>query len=262
MTISTILRIIWGGVVEVIAIDDSDLEGDEIRTRESWPQNWDGRDIVYSAKITKLERRGNRCELHLNYRQEEQQNPGYFTKRMGVRWGTWEISWDNKLLRGSAKWVDEKHDYDDHGKRGRVVVYQWQPPSEMGKRKKELRRVGVRPDQGRLRKLLLESDKSCAITGNKNPAALDVAHIIDASNLNYEVAGNAILLRADLHRLFDKNLIRLVRKGEAAYFRCPKNISMSYLEPIDGVSLKSDLFKRIKSALAVREQIQIRKRTS
>jgi hypothetical protein len=50
----------------------------------------------------------------------------------------------------------------------------------------------------------------CAITGEAVPEALEAAHLPEASWRGGDnAAANGILLRADLHRLFDRGLLRI-----------------------------------------------------
>lgn len=65
--------------------------------------------------------------------------------------------------------------------------------------------------QARCRARALEDWKSvCAISGCSVPEALDCAHIVNwASRSQRGVANNFLLLRADLHRLFDRDILKI-----------------------------------------------------
>ena len=60
-----------------------------------------------------------------------------------------------------------------------------------------------RGQQGPFRQSLLEMDGHCALTCESCEAALEAAHIIPAYQGGPEYPENGMLLRADLHRLFD-----------------------------------------------------------
>ena len=76
-------------------------------------------------------------------------------------------------------------------------------------------------DQEKFRKLLLAKDQCCAVTDEKFPVVLEAAHIVSVKDGGQDVLSNGILLRADLHRLYDANppgfRIDLLRKSD---FEC------------------------------------------
>ena len=60
-----------------------------------------------------------------------------------------------------------------------------------------------RGQQGQFRQWLLAMDRRCALTGETCESVLEAAHIVPAHRGGLEVPSNGILLRADIHRLFD-----------------------------------------------------------
>ena len=67
-----------------------------------------------------------------------------------------------------------------------------------------------RKGQPAFRKRLLHLyDGTCAITGVAIEAVLDAAHIVDHSKMGINNSDNGLLLRSDIHDLFDCGLIRL-----------------------------------------------------
>jgi len=79
------------------------------------------------------------------------------------------------------------------------------PPDEV-----QMRAIKTRRGQEKFRKLLLKAyEKKCAITGCEIVELLEAAHIKPhAEKPNYAVT-NGLLLRADLHTLFDLGMIAL-----------------------------------------------------
>jgi HNH endonuclease len=68
----------------------------------------------------------------------------------------------------------------------------------------------ARPNQARFRNELLEHfDSKCAVTGHSNPVVLDAAHITAVNDDGDDRLENGLLLRADLHRLFDAGLLTI-----------------------------------------------------
>ena len=76
-----------------------------------------------------------------------------------------------------------------------------------GRRNRNLSMIRAiqRGDQGSFRQQLLDLDGCCAISGQTCKEALEAAHIVPAHGGRREVLSNGILLRADLHRLYDVN---------------------------------------------------------
>ncbi len=92
---------------------------------------------------------------------------------------------------------------------------EWQPESTWNEIRKMLPRetqeVISRPGATEFRsEVLSEYGSRCAISGYTSLDAIDVAHIIPYYGEESDVIWNAIPLRTDLHRLFDKGLIRLI----------------------------------------------------
>ena len=54
-----------------------------------------------------------------------------------------------------------------------------------------------------------EYDGMCAITGEVTKAVLEAAHVIPHSEGGDNDRGNGILLRSDLHNLFDAGLLKI-----------------------------------------------------
>jgi hypothetical protein len=70
--------------------------------------------------------------------------------------------------------------------------------------------VVVRQGASEFRQLiLLEYEGRCAVTNFNSTQALEVAHIVPYYGPNSDEVQNAILLRSDIHKLFDAGLVRL-----------------------------------------------------
>jgi hypothetical protein len=66
-----------------------------------------------------------------------------------------------------------------------------------------------RKGQAAFRRSLLEENPVCHLTGCTATKALEAAHIQPASEKGKATVGNGILLRADLHRLFDLGFLAI-----------------------------------------------------
>lgn len=95
-----------------------------------------------------------------------------------------------------------------------IIFEDWTPdPNWLEIRKllpREVQDVLTRPGAAEFRHLVLtEYDGQCAVTGNKVPQAIEVAHIVPYFGPASDDIQNALPLRTDIHRLFDKGLIRI-----------------------------------------------------
>lgn len=72
-----------------------------------------------------------------------------------------------------------------------------------GKTKSRKTANQIQREQQAFREELLEMDGCCALTGETCETVLEAAHIVPAGDGGFEGAENGMLLRADIHRLFD-----------------------------------------------------------
>lgn len=111
----------------------------------------------------------------------------------------------------------------------------------------------LRPGQPKLRKSLLSKHKKCAISNESFDVALEVAHIIGHADAGAATEFNAILLRADLHKLYDAGVIVIAADGSIDVSRIPTNSKYSEEVPSWNARLCPNLFKDVKEALHTRE---------
>ena len=75
-------------------------------------------------------------------------------------------------------------------------------------RQRELAERWARPGQAKFREKLLELyEARCAVSGCSLLDAIDAAHVQGVNGAGEDVVSNGIILRADLHRLFDRDLM-------------------------------------------------------
>jgi hypothetical protein len=106
----------------------------------------------------------------------------------------------------SLKWAEFLEILDETEKNkiesGSKSVDSW-----LGGGRKE-RIVKVRVGQQKFRQKLLEKfGNVCAFTGKTPEKALEAAHLYSYSNIEKHLVGGGLLLRRDMHRLFDFGLI-------------------------------------------------------
>lgn len=112
--------------------------------------------------------------------------------------------------------------------------------------------VIARPGQALLRRTLLLVDRCCALTGEAMPMVLDAAHITAVANGGGDVYSNAILLRTDLHRLYDGGAFTLDENGLA---HAEQSLSTYYKELLKNVQLCERVLARVQSNLRRRNSV-------
>jgi hypothetical protein len=105
------------------------------------------------------------------------------------------------------------------------------------RRKVESERV-IREGASEFRKRLMEIwDGSCAVTLTPIPEVLEAAHIYQYLGPQTNDRRNGFLLRADLHRLFDRNLICIYYTGDRLMIDCSSTLTKSIYTQYRGVAL-------------------------
>lgn len=217
------LEIQWAYGIEFIRL--SDLAGalQRITTWERWV--YAGNQIVsYIANVEAFSQRGTERTLRLRYERDDQYDLRVKDDENGVRWGTSTTTWDTSGQNASAKWADAEDSLDWSGPAIKVTVLGGQSPVE-DNRKSGSVIVKLRPKQREMRYALLFLEKCCVLSAESEEAALDAAHIIPVELGGTEKVENAILLRADLHRLFDSGLFWFELSGGDAVVRHSKGLS-------------------------------------
>lgn len=82
-------------------------------------------------------------------------------------------------------------------------------PSDQDERESALKAVVVRRGQPGFRRRLLDSYHHCLVTRWRVPAVLEAAHISPYRGAHTNRLENGLLLRADIHTLFDLNLLTI-----------------------------------------------------
>jgi len=115
--------------------------------------------------------------------------------------------------------------------------------SDEDERKKRLQEVTQRRGQPRFRKRLFAAyGGRCAVTGCDAEAALEAAHILPYRGEATNHLSNGLLLRADIHTLFDLNLIG-IEPGSLTIVLA-ESLQGTCYNGIDGKALKLPKSKR------------------
>lgn len=94
-----------------------------------------------------------------------------------------------------------------------------------------------RPAQAEFRSKLIDLYGRCALTGCTTLAALEAAHVKPVAGYGADRVSNGILLRADLHKLFDANLIAI--EPSSGLVRLSADCEADYIPTLDGVVFSS-----------------------
>jgi transcriptional regulator with XRE-family HTH domain len=134
-------------------------------------------------------------------------NPGFLTVQRIVRklGGQMKDFFKDFFADGDTV-TDEgtSHQDRDSPAKSRGAVAPFDPSSLQDERRRDLASKVLRPGQKAFRDKLMQAyGGRCAITGCNNPTELEAAHIIPYGGPNSDHVCNGILLRVDLHALFD-----------------------------------------------------------
>ncbi|MGD9711113.1 MAG: HNH endonuclease [Thermomicrobiales bacterium] len=76
----------------------------------------------------------------------------------------------------------------------------------------------ARPEQRGFRRAVVHAcGGACVLSGESIPEVLEASHIVPVEHNGTDASSNGLLLRADLHRLFDAGLIRIGEDGLVQY---------------------------------------------
>ena len=103
---------------------------------------------------------------------------------------------------------------------------------------REIREVSTRKGQQAFRRGLIDiHGTNCAISGECPIEVIDAAHIVNFSDNASQRLDNGILLRADIHRLYDKRLISIC--PDTLLIKLDKILSSSIYWEYNGKKLKT-----------------------
>lgn len=95
--------------------------------------------------------------------------------------------------------------------------------------------VAIREGQSSFRRSLLNVYDGCAVTGTRFEAALDAAHISPYKGQQSNELRNGLILRKDIHRLFDLDLLALEDDGT---IRVAPQVAEPIYRELDGQSAR------------------------
>lgn len=116
------------------------------------------------------------------------------------------------------------------------IIETFNPSSQNDERAKVIREITQRRGQGRFRNLLMRIyGGKCAVTKCKVSPVLEAAHITPYLGPETNQAGNGILLRADIHTLWDLGLVAI--NPENYQFWVSPGLAGSEYEKLSGIAV-------------------------
>lgn len=241
---AVILRIKWTESVEWLQIDLAGLrEGTRIQTTE---QADDGSRASYSAECIDVTRPADSplpVTFVLEYRREEHPH----LHAGGWLFGGSEIeirASERGGLTAAAKWRAERAE-DDAEQGGEADTCEILSDGILDDVTREWVERIARKQQQRFRERLFEHSVECALTGERTRDVLEAAHIVPARLGGKAAAANGLLLRADVHRLFDRSLIVIDGEGCITVAKSLKGSTYADIRTV----LPADVFARVRLAL-------------
>lgn len=246
-----LLRIHWSDETEFVGFDEDDDFPSQLKTTARWS---DSQEVTYYANAT-LQKNGNDRILKLDYQSTQQADPLVNGQPLGeIRYGECVITWRSGDATGTAEWTDAEQGMPYNGTVNVAVLGGQQLSISERARRSVI--VKQRPQQREFRDALFQLDKQCVLTGEKCREVLQAAHVIPVAKEGYEQIENGILLRADLHLLFDAGLIWFEVSGDGAAIKyLPCDLTERYVMDLKEKYLPWDTFRRVKAALLARAEL-------
>lgn len=243
------MRVYWTNCVEHIHFDLAacPIAGEEMFTNEFWPS--EKKSVRYKVRVKRFDLDDEKIQFSLSYHLDD----NLHLDNQGVSWGTarYEVYFEKK--RAVIGWQDEGTENWISGTKSSVRLsgYDREIEQEMTTR---IRR------EASFRKDILQLDACCAITQECMPQALDAAHVLRVGEKGLDDISNGMLLRSDLHRLFDMHYFTFDEDGKICQapgtpLEKSSGLSEKYLETLAEKSLPPEVLARILPNLRKRNSL-------
>ncbi len=234
----------WGGK-EFVPCDIDNLQP-FTTTCQFWkhtnPRQW----ITYNV-VVHIEEVDPLQVLHITYNRDN----NYHLQDHGINldddiaWGTHSLTLQQGENFGPSTWTG-------HGE-APCEGPGWTSIGILGERRRETT-TRLQRNQAEFREMLLARDGSCAVTGEACHDVLEAAHIVAARDGGQEVPENGILLRADLHRLYDANPPRFEISPQTGQIMTLDGFDYNGFA-LNGTPIDDAILQRVGEALHLRQQI-------
>ena len=231
----------WGGLerLEFDCYDPNPLG----TTRQKWQTNGHIIWAPYTVEVQRIEN-----EIHIRYTEENNlylfEEP-YQCEDGDIIWGTHVLhNVVPEARHGLSTWNDQS------GPGWKIR----RPDGGRTNRRRSTVLAIQRGLQGTFRQELLALDGRCAVSGETCHDVLDAAHIVPAHRGGEEIIENGILLRADLHRLYDADPPRFEISPQTGEVIAAGGFEYNGFA-LNGIFIDDAILQRVSEALDLRQQI-------
>jgi hypothetical protein len=196
----------------------------------------------YRASVETFGLTAEACKLSIRYRRNN--NSGQALENEA--WGISVIEINRRSLAVTAEWIDDEPEEYPNATGDAMIVTE-ADIIDLGSEivEKQKRR------QAAFRKKLLDIDQRCVLSGEATKEALEASHLVDVKAKGGFGASNGILLRADLHKLFDRGILK-IRPDGTAYFSTGYSVSAKHTNESKGWKLPPEVLQRVSKRLTER----------
>lgn len=231
------ILVYWDNSVEWIEFESDDLSSIS-SVKHSVDYYGGDTEYRYSINPEVNERKDGVLEVTIAYNHEENKHIGLGD----VSWGVSKIFLKPGEYKGEAEWTDSNEPENS----GSVSWVRLDSPLKSTTRRK-ITTKKLQREQDQFRKLLMIFDKKCVITGEDNNRVLEAAHIIPVSEGGADLPSNGVILRCDLHKLYDSGAFRFSKSGDVEIDT--DACGGAYSQLLNGACLPEDTLTRVKRAL-------------
>lgn len=237
-----VVEIHWFHTIERIRLDLASLHSNRTQILDSFEQ-WPDENLVidFRPRATYCALDNGWHRIKLCYRQTEHEK----WKDENLLWGESLIDVSGDCSVATAEWSSDPKNSRYDGRAKSCVVFKEKisaTKAHFGK---------ARIAQQKFKNALLKFGQKCEISGETLLDVIDAAHIQDVQYGGPDLPENGILLRADLHRLFDKGYFSIQSDGSISVH---ENMPPTYVKELRGKSLCDSSVRRIAPYLAKRRE--------
>lgn len=216
--LDTLLLRLTSSGVENIRIHIVSSRALEIWKPEERTLEVDGKIDIPISGVNLKELRGKISKAQQEKKENSLSKGGNPTKRILIEANLNEVSW-NDIVTGFTETITLLSEVDIEG-----VSVEFSPEDAETAKEKVSRSVALRRGQPKFRKKLLSAyQNTCAVTGTSFPPILEAAHIVPYMGEKTNHVTNGILLRTDIHTLFDLGLLGVNQEYEVVVSSSLKN---------------------------------------
>lgn len=241
-----LVQIRWSSTFETILIENrqSPLASTEFTTTEVWEDP--PKQVHYVTDVISHHINGTIHTIVLDYLPSKNTEIAEFTDCFGRATITFDTSDKGKC---NAEWANNPPSAEYDGKANSVRLVPAGSQEFLG----FVTSIRRKRRQSLFKRQLLRIEQCCALTGETEKSALEAAHIVEVKFDGSHDEHNGILLRSDLHQLFDKGLLKIDPKTGHALLS--ESIAHDSMYRDHQWSLNSSTLARVHKALLKRAKI-------